>query len=80
MVRLKTCPECGSKMERGKTKFITEVEGNLVVIETLPADICVQCGAEYLPSDVDKYVERVVEDATSKRLQSHKEEVYRVLN
>ena len=79
MVQLKTCPECGSKMERGKTKFITEVEGTLVVIENLPADICLQCGAEYLPSDADKYVERVVEDATSKKLQPHQEEVYRVV-
>ena len=79
MAQLKTCPECGSKMERGKIRFITEVQGTLVVVENLSADICTQCGAEYLTSDADEYVERVIEDATCKRIQPRQEEVYRVV-
>ncbi len=61
-MRLKTCPECGGKMERRRTKFMTEVKGVLIVIEDISADICSECGAEYLPAEVDKYVEDAIED------------------
>jgi YgiT-type zinc finger domain-containing protein len=53
-MELKTCPECGGKMERGKARFMTEVNGVLIVIEGLSADICSECGAEYLPAEVNK--------------------------
>lgn len=77
-MRLKTCPECGGKMERGKTKFVTEVNGVLIVIEDISADICVDCGAEYLPSEVDKYVEGVVEEIIANKVKPRMEEVYRI--
>jgi YgiT-type zinc finger domain-containing protein len=65
-------------MEIAKVRFIAEKDRNLVVIENLDADVCVQCGAEYLPSDVDEYVERVVKDALSRKIKPHQEEVYRI--
>ena len=77
-MELKTCPECGGKMERGKARFMTEVNGVLIVIEGLSADICSECGAEYLPAEVDKYVEGIVEDIIGNKLEPHKEAVYRV--
>jgi YgiT-type zinc finger domain-containing protein len=76
---LKTCPECGGKMERGKTKFMTEVKGVLIIIEDISADICSECGAEYLPAEVDKYVESIVWDIMGNKLEPHKEAVYRVV-
>ncbi|MCK4476461.1 MAG: YgiT-type zinc finger protein [Methanophagales archaeon] len=77
-MRLKTCPECGGKMGRGKTKFVTEASGVLIVIEDVSADICIECGAEYLPSEVDKYVEGVVEDIIANKVKPSMEEVYRI--
>ncbi len=78
MAQLKTCPECGGEMERKRTRFIVEKEGTLIVIEDIAADVCTQCGAEYLPADVDKQVEEIVKDALSKKIEPHQEEVYRV--
>jgi len=77
-MRLKTCPECGGKMERRKTKFVTEASGVLIVIEDISADVCMECGAEYLPSAVDKHVEGVVEDIIANKVKPSMEEVYRI--
>ena len=79
-MRLKTCPECGGKMESKKTKFMTEVNGVLIVIEDISADICSECGAEYLPAEVDEYVEGVVEEVMGSKsnVEPRKEEVFRV--
>ena len=58
---------------------MTEVNGVLIVIEDISADICSECGAEYLPAEVDEYVEGVVEDVTGSKVEPCKEEVFRVV-
>jgi YgiT-type zinc finger domain-containing protein len=45
MPRLKKCPDCGGKMERGRTNFITESENGLIAIENIEADICKKNGS-----------------------------------
>ena len=57
MPRLKKCPDCGGKMEKGETEFLAEFEQGLIAIENIDADICTICGAKYLPAESDKYVE-----------------------
>ncbi len=79
MPRLKICPDCGGKMQKGRTKFITESDEVLIAIENLPADICIQCGAEYLSADVDEYIETVVDKVVAKKIKPHRELVYRAV-
>ncbi len=67
MPRLKKCPDCGGKVERGKTKFIIESEKGLIAIENIDADICTVCGAEYLTAVSDKYIEKTVEKILAKK-------------
>ncbi|MFZ3060656.1 MAG: type II toxin-antitoxin system MqsA family antitoxin [Candidatus Methanoperedens sp.] len=78
MPRLKKCPDCGGRMERGKTKFITESEKGLIAIENVDADICTVCGIEYLTAESDDYIEKTVEKISAKKIQAHQEAVYRV--
>jgi YgiT-type zinc finger domain-containing protein len=78
MPRLKKCPECGGKMEEGKTKFIVESEKGLIAIENIDADICIVCGAEYLTAKSDEYIEKIVEMISEKKIPSHQEVVFRV--
>ncbi len=78
MPRLKKCPDCGGKMERGKTKFITESEKGLITIENIDADICTICGVEYLTAKSDEYIENIVEKILAKKIPSHQETVFRV--
>nr|QNO53911.1 hypothetical protein NNHBGCAA_00011 [Methanosarcinales archaeon ANME-1 ERB6] len=46
--------------------------------ENISADVCMECGAEYLPSEVDKHVEGVVENIIANKVKPSMEEVYRV--
>lgn len=78
MPRLKKCPDCGGKMERKKTKFITESEQGLIAIENIDADICTICGAEYLTAESDEYIEKTVEKIFAKKIMAHQETVFRI--
>lgn len=40
--RLKICPDCGGKMQKGRTKFITESDEGLIAIENLPEYIALE--------------------------------------
>ena len=39
------------------------LEGVLLIIKNVPADICNQCGEEFIPNDVAKIIEKTVESA-----------------
>ena len=78
MPRLNKCPDCGGKMERGETNFITESEQGLIAIENLDADICTICGTEYLTAESDEYVEQTMENISAKKIPAHKETVFRI--
>jgi YgiT-type zinc finger domain-containing protein len=80
MPRLKKCPDCGGKMEPGKTEFLTESEQGLIAIENIDADICVICGSEYLPAESDNYIEMTVEKILAKKITAHREEVFRIVS
>ena len=78
MPRLKKCPDCGGKMEEGRTKFITESEQGLIAIENLDADICTVCGTEYLTAESDEYVEKTMDNISAKKIPAHQETVFRI--
>jgi len=78
MPRLKKCPDCGGKMERVKTKFITDTEKGLIAIENIDADICSICGSEYLTAESDEHVEKIVDEILAKKIPAHQETVFRI--
>jgi YgiT-type zinc finger domain-containing protein len=78
MSRLKKCPDCGGKMEKKKTNFITESKNGLIAIENVDADICSVCGSEYLTAESDEYIEKTVEKIFTKKIHAHQETVFRI--
>lgn len=78
MPRLKKCPDCGGKMEPGRTEFLIESEQGLIAIENIDADICIICGSEYLPAESDNYIEMTMEKILDKKITAHREEVFRI--
>jgi YgiT-type zinc finger domain-containing protein len=78
MARLKKCPECGGKMERSKTKFITDTENGLIAIENIDADICSVCGSEYLTAEADEQIEKIIDKIHAKKILAQQETVFRV--
>lgn len=49
------CSLCGGKVKRKLVKVSQEIEGRLVIVENVPAEVCTQCGEIlYKPSTMRK--------------------------
>jgi YgiT-type zinc finger domain-containing protein len=61
-----TCPICGAdELRPGKTIFAADVDGTVVVVRDVPADICDVCGEEFIDDKTAADLERSVVDARS---------------
>jgi len=61
------CHVCGEQMEQRRVKQEFWVKGKLIVIEGVPAGVCLQCGEKVVKADVGQSIAELVEN--SKRLQ-----------
>jgi YgiT-type zinc finger domain-containing protein len=57
------CPVCKGEIRRETTNFPVELEGGFLIVKNVPADICSQCGEEFIPDDVAKILEKIVASA-----------------
>lgn len=60
------CPLCGGTRREGETTFSVELGFGVVVIRHVPATICSQCGADWIPDNVAAQLEAHVENARAK--------------
>jgi YgiT-type zinc finger domain-containing protein len=63
------CPLCGGSKRAGTTTFTAELGFGVVVVRNVPALVCAQCGADWIPDEVAARIEELVEDARKKRYQ-----------
>jgi YgiT-type zinc finger domain-containing protein len=61
------CPICGGDKKKGLTTFTVELRSTLLVVRGVPADICTQCGEEWISSDVSKKLEKITNDVRKKK-------------
>jgi YgiT-type zinc finger domain-containing protein len=57
------CPVCKGEVKRGTINFPVELEGGFLIVKNVPANICGQCGEEFIPDDVAKVLEKIVASA-----------------
>ena len=55
-----SCPLCKGKVTEKKIKLDLWVEGKLIVIEDVPADVCNLCGEEAVSPDISKKIDRLI--------------------
>jgi YgiT-type zinc finger domain-containing protein len=63
------CPLCGGEKLPGTTTFTADLGSGVVVVRSVPATICNQCGADWIEDHVAKQLESIVDDARKKGLQ-----------
>lgn len=63
------CPLCGGDKKPGTTTFTADLGFGVVVVRQVPALVCGQCGADWIPDEVAARIEALVEDAKKKRLE-----------
>jgi YgiT-type zinc finger domain-containing protein len=62
-----SCPLCGGDKRPGFTLFSVDLGFGVVVVRHVPATVCNQCGAEWINDAVAARLERIVEDARTKK-------------
>lgn len=64
-----SCPLCGGARKAGTTTFTVELGFGVVVIRSVPATVCEQCGADWIADEVAARLEEMVATARERRHQ-----------
>lgn len=63
------CPLCGGSLESRHISHPQYFDGSLVILENIPAEVCLQCGEVLLnPSVVERMQETVWSGKAAKRM------------
>jgi len=60
------CYACDGTMEQGETTFTVDFGQGVVVVRSVPAMVCSQCGMEFIDDDIATKIEEIVSDAKAK--------------
>lgn len=63
------CPVCGGTKRRGTTTFTVDYKSGILVVRNVPAEICSQCGEEWIGDEVAAKLETVAETARKEKKQ-----------
>ncbi len=61
------CPLCGGSKTLSSTTFTADLGFGVVVVRHVPAQVCDQCGEEWLDDTTSASLESLVNDARAKR-------------
>ena len=57
------CPLCGGEKASGRTIYSVDLGTGLVVVRNVPAEICKQCGEEWIAPDIARRLEEITDKA-----------------
>ena len=60
------CFYCKGKMEKGKTSYVVNRKGYHLVLDNVPAFICMQCGEPYFEPEGVELVQAMIRDIDQK--------------
>jgi YgiT-type zinc finger domain-containing protein len=61
------CPLCGGQRIAGSTTFTADLGFGVVVVRHVPAQVCQQCGEDWLDDSIASALEKVVANARARR-------------
>jgi len=57
------CPMCGGEKVPGKTIYSVDLGTGVVVVKNVPAEICRQCGEEWIAPETARRLEEIADKA-----------------
>lgn len=63
------CPVCGGTIKRSTTNLPVEIEGGVLFIKAVPADVCTQCDEAFIPDEAASIVEKIVARARKMKVE-----------
>lgn len=65
---MKKCPLCKGSVADGSATFTVDLGEGVVVVRDIPAQVCSQCGEEWLDDATAMKLETIVESARQKHV------------
>ena len=66
---MKFCPLCKGKIEKSFTTFTLDLDETIIVIRKVPAQVCTQCGEDWISDKSTQKIDEIVEQAKSNHSQ-----------
>ncbi len=63
------CPLCGGRKDSGKTTYSVDLGSGIIVVRNVSAQICTQCGEEWIDNKTAQRLERIVQEARARQHQ-----------
>ncbi len=60
---MERCPLCDGEKKEGITTYSVDLGFGVVVVRDVPANVCSQCGEEWIKPEVAKGLEKIVSSA-----------------
>lgn len=61
------CILCKSKLTRGKVNHIVDLNGHIIIIKDVPANVCKQCGEYFIENNVALKLEKIIEEVVKNK-------------
>jgi YgiT-type zinc finger domain-containing protein len=55
-----TCAFCKGELEERLIRYVSDFEGRVIIVENVPAGVCIQCGEKIIRPEVVERIQRVV--------------------
>ncbi|MBU3967986.1 MAG: type II toxin-antitoxin system MqsA family antitoxin [Euryarchaeota archaeon] len=72
------CPICGGQLKKDKIREDVWVERELLVIDNLPAKVCLHCGESIVDYNTMEKIEKIIEKFKHKEIASTKFAAYEI--
>lgn len=56
------CILCKATMVKGYVNHIVDLNGHIIIVKGVPANVCKQCGEYFIENDVALKLEKIIED------------------
>jgi YgiT-type zinc finger domain-containing protein len=60
---MRTCSACGAVLKREKITYTQTIGDKFYIVKDVPAEVCPQCGEQYLSPDTVDAIQAVIERA-----------------
>lgn len=63
------CILCKSNLTIGVVNHIVDLDGHIIIIKGVPANICNQCGEYFIENDIAMKIEKIIEEVTKNKIE-----------
>lgn len=56
------CAVCSAGLQKGFTNHVVNLDKQIIIIKSVPANICRQCGESFIDHQTAKNLERILEE------------------